>query len=91
MTHIHHVTKKPRPSIHLNDVKSSQVKQIGYDPDTQTLAVTFTRGAGAVYHYPNVTEDDYKSFIKSDSIGSHFGKHIKSRPFDKFVQATSTA
>lgn len=89
MSHIHSVHKTPRPNIHLNDVKSSQVKNIGYDPETNTLAVSFTRGAGAVYHYPNVTKDDYEAFIKAESIGVHFGKHIKSLPFDKFepVQA----
>lgn len=89
MSHIHSVHKTPRPDITLNDVKSSQVKNIGYDPETNTLAVSFTRGAGAVYHYPNVSQDDYEAFIKAESIGIHFGKHIKSLPFDKFepVQA----
>ena len=47
-------TDKPRPPIALVPVTSNQVKAIGYDEATQTLAVAFTRGTGAIYHYPNV-------------------------------------
>ncbi len=82
---IHHETKLPRPHITLHDVKSSQVKSIGYDHGTNTMAVQFTRGAGAIYHYPNVTAKQYEDFHKSESIGSHFGKHIKPLSFEKFV------
>lgn len=85
MSHVHCTTGKPCPHIAQKDVKSSQVKTVGYDPITKTLAVTFARGAGAVYHYPNVEPDAYQEFIKSKSIGTHFGKHIKSLPFEKFV------
>ncbi len=81
---VHSVHRTPRPHIDMQDVKSSQVKQIGYNPDTKTLAVTFTRGAGACYHYGGVSPEDYQKFLKADSIGIHFGKHIKSLPFDKF-------
>ena len=66
-------------------VKSGQVKAIGYDAATKVLAVTFTRGTGAIYHYPNVSAEDHKAFIEAESIGKHFGKHIQHLPFDKYV------
>lgn len=86
MSHFHSVHKTPRPKIDMQDVKSSQVKQVGYDPATKTLAVSFTRGAGAIYHYPNVSPEDHQKFLKADSLGIHFGQHIKSLPFEKFEQ-----
>nr|WP_319566233.1 KTSC domain-containing protein [uncultured Rhodoferax sp.] len=78
-------SKDPRPTIALVPVKSNQVKAVGYDASTQTLAVTFTRGAGAIYHYPNVTAEAHAAFIGAESIGKHFGQHIQSLPFSKFA------
>jgi hypothetical protein len=77
--------KTPRPSIHLKPVKSSQIHSIGYDPDTKTLAVSFTRGSGAIYHYPDVDAELAESFRKAESIGNFFGQHIKSRQFKKYA------
>lgn len=79
--------KGPRPAIDLKDVKSSQVKSIGYDPATKTLAVSFTRGSGAIYHYPNVEQETYDAFAKAESVGNFFGQHIKSLPFTKYAAA----
>lgn len=76
--------KGPRPEISLQAVTSSQVKAIGHDPVTNTLAVQFVHGAGHVYHYPGFTTDQHKAFVASKSIGSHFGKHVKHLPFEKF-------
>lgn len=74
----------PRPAIALQPVESSQVKAIGYDRETKTLAVQFTRGTGAIYHYPNVEPETHQAFIGAESIGVFFGKHIKSLPFEKY-------
>ena len=51
------------------------VTSLGYDPETQTLAVRFKRG-GALYHYHDVTEDKYKHLLAADSIGKHLQAHI---------------
>ena len=59
----------PAPQITLNEVESSQVKAIGYDDATSTLAVTFTRGTGAIYHYPGVSRETFEQFLKAESIG----------------------
>lgn len=78
-------SKDPRPPIALVPVKSNQVKEVGYDPATQTLAVTFTRGTGAIYHYPNVTPEAHAAFVGAESVGQHFGQHIKPLPFTKYA------
>lgn len=75
---------KPRPSIKLHPVESSQVAAVGYDAATRTLAVSFKRGAGAIYHYEDVAPDTHESFLKAKSIGTFFGAHIKALPFKKY-------
>lgn len=76
--------KGPRPSIALTPVKSSQVKAVGHDPATNTLAVQFAHGLGSIYHYPNVTAEQHAEFVGAESIGKHFGQHIKALPFEKY-------
>lgn len=78
-------SKDPRPAIALVPVTSNQVKAIGYDEATQTLAVTFTRGTGAIYHYPGVTRETHDAFMQAESIGKFFGEKIKALPFTKYV------
>ncbi len=77
--------EETRPAIALEPVESNQVKAIGYDAATKTLAVTFTRGAGAIYHYPDVEPETYEAFKGAESIGKYFGQHIKPLPFKKFA------
>lgn len=76
---------EPRPQIALQAVDSSQVKAIGYDAATKTLAVQFKHGLGAIYHYPNVEPKTHADFIAAESVGKFFGAHIKSLPFKKFA------
>ena len=82
---VHYATNVMRPEIALHPVKSSQVKSIGHDSESNTLAVEFTRGTGSIYHYPGVTAEDHKAFIEAESIGVHFGEHIQHLPFEKYV------
>lgn len=87
-------SENPRPPIALEPVESRQVKAIGYDEATQTLAVTFSRGPGAIYHYPGVTLETYLAFREAESIGTFFGERIKALPFEKFPpedEATAAA
>lgn len=76
---------KPYTPIAMTPVESNQVKAIGYDASTQTLAVTFTRGPGHIYHYPDVGPELYADFMASDSKGTFFGTHVKTLPFEKFA------
>lgn len=75
---------EPYTPIPMAPVTSNQVAAIGYDPATQTLAVTFTRGPGNVYHYPDVSPELHAEFVAAESIGSFFGQRIKALPFKKF-------
>lgn len=70
------------PQVPLNPVKSSQIHAIGHDQATNTLAIQFKSktGPGSVYHYPNVTAEQYAEMAKAESIGKHFGAHIKGNP-----------
>lgn len=77
-------SEKEYVAIPMTPVVSNQIAAIGYDAATSTLAVTFTRGAGAIYHYPGVSRETYDAFMAAESKGTFFGQHIKNLPFDKF-------
>ncbi|QNH21208.1 KTSC domain protein [Xanthomonas sp. GW] len=73
------------PRIRLDDVESSQIHSIGHCPETNTLAIRFTkgygaqRGPGSLYHYANFSAAEFKAFKAADSLGKHFKNYI--RPF----------
>lgn len=56
-------------------VTSSNVKSVGYDPETKRLHVEFK--GGGVYEYSDVSQEKYDAMMKADSIGGHVHKHIK--------------
>lgn len=72
-------------------VESSQIAAIGYDPTRRELDIEFHSRregvANSVYRYRNVTQDDHAALMRSESIGRHFGQHIKPNaekyPFEK--------
>lgn len=59
-----------RIEIPLTPVQSNQVKAVGYDAPTQTLAVS---------------PDLHQQFMEAESKGTFFGTHIKALPFKKFA------
>lgn len=61
----------------MQDVLSSQVKQVGYDLPSQTLYVQFH--GGGLYTYAAVPPDVYTSFLKADSLGKYLGANIKGK------------
>lgn len=65
-------------NIPLTPVKSSQIKAVGYDGPSSTLALQFK--AGAIYHYKNVPNQVHQDLVKAESIGQYFTVHIKSQP-----------
>lgn len=70
--------------IPLTPVSSNQIAAIGYDAARSTLALTFARGPGNVYHYPNFSAESFAALQAADSKGTFFGKHIQTLPFSKF-------
>lgn len=64
-------------------VPSSQIAAIGHDPETNTMAVRFKSASSPLYHYNNISTEEFTAFKSAESIGSYFYKNIK--PFaDKF-------
>lgn len=71
-------------AIPMTPVESNQVGAVGYSRERKTLSVTFARGIGSIYHYPNVEPQVHTDFMAAESKGKFFGERIKSLPFDKF-------
>lgn len=76
-----------RLDIPLTPVQSKQVAAIGYDATSKTLALTFTRGPGHLYQYPNVEAKTHSDFMAAESKGKFFDQHIKPLGFKKFEAA----
>lgn len=75
-------------NIQLEPVSSSQISARGYDAPSQTLRIKFS--SGGVYDYSNFPEEEFEKFRSAESAGSHFFKHIKSKP-DLFPYRKLTA
>jgi hypothetical protein len=78
MTHTtsHHPTPVKIP--HMQDVKSSNIAAIGYDPHTFELHVRFTNGNHYVYR--SVSKDAHSAFMNATrSYGKFFAEHIRSK------------
>ena len=63
------------------EVKSSNIKSVGYDPASETLEVCFLSKkegeAPRVYRYDAVPYEKYRQFLNAPSVGSHFAAHIR--------------
>jgi hypothetical protein len=64
-------------AIQLLPVQSSNLKAIGYDHATQTLAVQFPNGN--IYHYDSVPQSVYDNLMADESKGSFFSKFIRQK------------
>jgi KTSC domain len=56
-------------------VSSSNISQVAYDPDAQTLHIQFSNGS--VYRYSDVPQDEYEGLLSAASVGSYFADNIK--------------
>jgi len=59
----------------MKQVFSSNIQEIGYDPDEQMLAVKFN--TGALYYYFGVPEDVARSVMTAPSVGTSLTAEIK--------------
>lgn len=62
----------------LKELKSSNLAQAGYDPQTQTLHVKFK--SGGHYSYPNVSSLMYDAFLAAPSHGKWLNQHLIAYP-----------
>ena len=56
-------------------VSSSNIRSIGYDPESKTLEIEFH--SGGIYQYFNAPESIYNALMSASSHGSYFHRHIK--------------
>lgn len=61
----------------LIDVSSSNIRQIGYDADTQTLGIVFNKGD--LYHYNDVPEEVFEEMQRTASVGRFFHSEIRGK------------
>ena len=69
---------QPAVKLAWQDVESSNVSSVAYDPESMTLAVRFISNAGAsLYTYDGVGEKSYDELINASSIGRYLNQAIK--------------
>jgi len=65
-----------------DSVVSSNVRSIGYDPQTSTLEVEFH--SGGIYQYYGVPENLYQQLMAASSKGQFLNTYIKNQyPFSR--------
>ena len=67
----------PRPEIARGAVTSSNIAAVGYDADSQTLAVEFKHGH--VYHHLGVPASVVDDFDQAESKGRFYAANIKGK------------
>ena len=55
-------------------VPSTNIKAVGYDPETQTLEVEFKHGE--IYQYFGVPASVHQELVISPSVGSYFRANV---------------
>lgn len=64
-------------SVTLHDVRSSHVRQIGHDPDTQEMHVVWDSGRTSVF--TGVPANVADRVRKSHSVGKALGEEVKGK------------
>ena len=57
------------------EVKSTNIRSIGYEHESNTLEIEFH--SGGIYQYFNVPQASYNGLMSASSRGSYFHKYIK--------------
>lgn len=61
----------------MTEAKSSTIHSHGYDEPTSTMTIKFH--SGSTYRYEGVSPEDYAAFAGAESVGKHFGAHIRNK------------
>lgn len=62
-------------NIKMQDVESSNIKQIGYDRKSQQMRIQFTNGG--LFQYKEVPTEVFDEMMAAKSVGSYFSKNIR--------------
>lgn len=68
----------------MKEVKSSNIKSIGYDSNTKTLTIEFN--TGSIYDYHEVNPEEHELLLNAKYIGGHFHQHIRPKKFTKHAK-----
>lgn len=68
-------------NVEMVPVESSTIKQVGYNQQESKMIVMFN--SGTRYEYLDITEEEYKSILTDQSIGSKLRKVIGSKEYNK--------
>lgn len=69
-------------------VASSMFDSVGHDPETNTLHVKMKNGK--VYTHADFSAEDYDKFVNAESMGRHYGTHIRGRFTHAIVEPEET-
>lgn len=61
----------------MTEAKSSTIHSHGYDDSSSTMTIKFH--SGATYEYKDVAPEDYAALAGAESVGKHFGSHIRGK------------
>ena len=61
----------------MENIESSLIKSIGYNPLNERLSVVLHTQPNTVWNYDGVPRKVLNEFTKSDSKGKYFNKNIK--------------
>lgn len=56
-------------------VTSSNLRSVGYDPETRVLEIEFN--SGGIFQYYNVPQKEYDGLMNAGSHGKYFQAYIK--------------
>ena len=59
----------------MQPVSSSNLAAVGYDPETQTLAIEFQ--SGGTYEYYDVPQQVFDGLLSTGSLGQYFQSNIR--------------
>lgn len=59
-------------------VVSSNIKEVGYDVEGETLLIAFTNGTE--YTYPKVSAATFMAVLMAESVGKSFNQLVKAYP-----------
>lgn len=57
------------------NVSSTNIRSVGYDPESSTLEIEFH--SGGIYQYLSVPKATYDELMRASSHGSYFHIHIR--------------
>jgi hypothetical protein len=72
----------------MHPVASSNIAEIGYDPDTKQARVRFTNGG--LYAYNGVSLQDFEKLRTAPSVGRYFANSFKSAFKSEKLEAPTT-